>query len=306
MKKIFLSILVCMLCFTTACGCSTNEYWSETKLEVSEFLNSFEYEDLINGNLSYSSSIDSKINSSDQEYNVLNAYSNILSSCFVTAKNFIYAFEYTPVNIKAAGQYYNALTQNINQFKLHATIFLNAKNDYVQAVYQTDLNNAIALSKLKVYKKEFYNFILTANEFNKTFSQALIRVYGNFTEISEDVSNSAKAVATSFSELTDLYITYALKEYGGIHSAYTFFYYDLINLKNNINSAYLNNSAFNNWLTFYETFQVEKNTFLHSLNQIDLTALNITNLTSIVYLGKVNRFVDTNASLFINKTLSLL
>lgn len=175
----------------------------------------------------------------------------------------------------------------------------------MQAVYQTDLNNAISLNKLKVYKKEFYNYILTANEFTKTFTNALIGVYGNFTQPSDNLSNSAKAVAISFSELTDLYITYAFKEYNGLHAGYTYFYYDLMNLRSNINS-YFNDSAFNSWLNFYEAFQVEKTTFLNALNQMDLTAIAPTDLLSMVYIGKVNRFVDTNASLFINKTLSLL
>lgn len=306
MKKLSLMLLIMLAFFLPACS-DSNKPWLNIQTSINAFLNSDEYQEIVDGVINYPTEIQNKIYSYNQEYNVLNIYANILSSCFIIAEDFLGSFSITPLNSRMALSWSNNLNLIIQNFKNEVTVFNNAKNYYFNSVENIGLDNVIATGQLKVYKKAFYSLILKANEFNKNFLNAYSELYGN-VQVSPSFTSldASKAVAFSFSELTDIYISYAFTEFKGIHGQTTSFYVGLSILKNKLSYTDYNVNAYANWLTVYNDFQIEKDLFLKALNYVDLTTIAPTDAKSLTYKNKIENFVNYDANIFIDKTLSLI
>lgn len=304
MKKIsFVLILIMLVLFLPACA-NTQNPWLDVRANINEL--SDDNQNILNGAIEYPTEIQNKIYSASPEYYQLNFYANILASCFSMAKAYVSSFAVAPINSQNATMLCNNLNFSLQNFKSEITVFNSAKNYYFNSVKNMNLDSAIAIGQLKVYKQAFYSLILKANEVNKNFLKTYSSLYGGIKTFSNYTSlDVAKAVYFSFSELIDAYISYALTEFKGIHGQATTFYVKLSSLKNRLSYEDYNIYAYSSWLSVYNDFLIEKKLFLNALNFVDLTN-EANDVKTLTFKNKIQNFVNYDSGIFIDKTLALI
>lgn len=301
--------MLIVICIPIFFACNNNStLWLTTNTIITNFLNNSDFGDYSNGDITFSSSLELKRDEANSQFYDLTYYENILGSCFTNAKKHYGSFAITPIyNLSQATSLCTQVNNALVDFVGEIETFNLAKQTFLSATDNLTYNNVVAISKLNIFKTSFYNLILKANAFNKSFTSAYEKLYG--TEISSETATASgvyNKVAEVYSNLIGTYITYAFTEFNGNCTDGNDFYNKLLELKTELASSECSTTNFASWLTYYESFESEKSMFLTALANIDLTADNESpSELQQQYLNKIERFVNTNAGLFITETIEL-
>ncbi|MDD4816311.1 MAG: hypothetical protein PHQ62_04215 [Clostridia bacterium] len=311
MKKVLILVMLIVLCVPIFFACDNNStIWITTNAKLAEFLNgeTVNYDEFIEGNITFSSELETKRDEIDSQFYDLTYYETILGACFANVQKHIGSFTITPIqNLNQATSQCLQINGALSDLTAEIEVFNTTKQKFLTDTNSLSFDNVIAISKLNSFKKSFYNLIKKANTFNQTFTNAYATLYGGIVETDTANSNTVyNSVGVVYADLINTYITYGFAEFNGNCADENNFYNSILSLKTKLSTSECNSTNYASWLTFYQSYQSEKSMFLTALANMDLTADN-SNPTEIqqVYLNKINSFVNTNASLFINKTITL-
>ena len=298
MKKHFLSfVLVLALCFPflTACGGGTTSI--DVKNSLTELFQNQNITNIINGELDYPERIQTKIQTADERYAVLEVYSQILNAEFKIINNNFGSFAISAPNAKNENSLCKKVLDALNEFNAETENFISSKDYYFGVIENIELDNVIADNNLNVFKQAFSNLIVKANALNLAFVNAHTNLYGNPDFKNENNTYLKSVTLNAYADFLNVYVQFAFVEFNCLHKNITAFYDSLTSLINKINSSSFNQSNFSAWLEVYTAYEAERDIVLEGLEKIDLNS-EITGEKNIIYKNKIERFVLCRFILF--------
>lgn len=311
MKKIIAPLLAMALVVPFATACTPSEehkdiykLWNEFKTEATATA-------LLQGNIDFSSEVSSQKNISSSPYYTLSYCEELIQISLENIDQFAGLFAITPdYKQNAIHKYCTSIKKNLNSFKDEITIFNVEKNRFEEIVESFGANSTHAIAELDDFMLDIGALTVKANNLQVSFTNAFSALYALPIERTT-VGNALdvkSATCQIQSRLIDDCVDYSIKENDGRHSEkITPLYTSLIAFSNVIKTQTNTTADYLIWLESYHLFNNEEKMFQTALSHIDLTKDN-SNLTgkNLQYFEKIESFVNTNASLFITKTIDLL
>ena len=308
MKKYILFVMAIVLSMSVFVGCGPTKTHKEVKTEIDTFLADTKYSNLINANFSYSAKIENKM-ATDSDFSVLDTYEQLADFSLVILENTYQSFTISPLNkSKTSGEKCGAVVSALDKVKSQYETFSNAKNVFEANIEHLDIDGTVAKAELSVFKKEFGKLVDKLGDLNNAYENAYTALYGGVKEITNDSGKVKNAVISVFSDLLNCYVNYSIcefkYEYQTISDA---FMTNLYNLKTNLETQTPSAEKYAEWYGYYELFKGEVKVFNSSLKKINLNNFPANpSAKQEVYKHKVDNFIQTNAGIFMQKTISLL
>lgn len=311
MKKIIAPLLALAIVVPFATACTPSEQHKEIYKIWNEFKTEATTPQFLQGEIDFSSEVSSQKNISSSPYYTLSYCEELIQISLENIDQFVGLFAITPdYNQNAIRKYCTAIEKNLNNFKDQITIFNTEKDRFEEIVQNFGATSNSALAELDDFMLDISALTVKANALQVSFTNAFSALYAlpieRTTAGSElDVKFAACQIQ---SRLIDDCVDYTIKENGGRHSDdITPLYTSLITFSNVIKTQTNTTADYLTWLESYHLFNNEEKMFQTALSHLDLTKDN-SNLTgkNLQYFEKVENFVNTNASLFITKTIDLL
>lgn len=303
--------LIMIMCMPVFYACNEDvKPWLTANTEIVSFLNSSENASIISGEITYTAEISNEINNASTAYGIIDTYQRLLSMAFTNIEIFYGTFAISPLkNSSQASGLCGLVLNNLTSLENQIETFNVDKQAFIHNITTNgSLSSLISLEELRLFKLSFGKLIEKANNLQISFSNAYSSLYGGITDSTALTSNDVKnAVCQVYGEMLDSYVKYAIIEYNYQHPATTNFYNKLLTLENVYKNGSCLSTDYSSWLDFNELYTAERTMFLTSLNNVDLLVDN-TSVEDLQreYLNKITNFVNTNAGLFVDKTIELL
>ncbi|MBR2221286.1 MAG: hypothetical protein IJ975_04030 [Clostridia bacterium] len=312
MKKIIAPLLGVALLVPFATACTPSDEHKEIYKIWNEFKTEVGIPQFLHGEIDFSSAIDAQKAQPSSPYFTLNYCEELIQISLENIDKFSGLFEITPdYNKNAIHKYCTSIEKNLNNFKNQIEVFEEEKARFeeIVATFQ-DTNSSAALAELDDFMLDISALTVKANALQVSFTNAFAALYA--LPIERDTAGGeldVKSAACQIqSRLIDDCVDYAITKHGGRHADETTTLYNSLIIFSNVIKTQTNvTTDYMTWLESYRLFANEEKMFQKSLKHVDLTKDN-SNLTgkTLQHFEKVKNFVNTNASLFINKTIELL
>ena len=311
MKKIILPILAVALLAPMFSGCSISKEHNTLYKQWEEFSSSEEYSQYFNGNIDFSAAIQSQKNVSSSPYHTLNYCETLIKLSFQNVNQFYGLFQVTPQHNKNQTRTLCFNVQNkLQDFKEKVEVFNQNKQSLEITVDNFGVNSDAATKELKDFMIYIGNLASSANNLQVSFTKALSVLYS--LPIKRDTAGTSLDVETAVnqvqSSLINDYVQYAIIKHKMVHPNNTTPLYNaIISLNNKLQNNVCLTSSYVKWVDTFVLFEAEQKMFKSSLKHVNLMHDNL-NLSgkALQHFEKVENYMNTNAELFVNKTISLL
>ena len=308
MKKYILFAMALVLSVSVFAGCAPTNTHKEAKAEIEAFLTNETYSEIINADFYYSAKIEAEI-VSDADFGVLDTLETLVDMSLSTAKGTYQSFTIAPLNkAKGANEKCGAVVAALEDVEAQFEDFSRAKTSFVANIENLDIDGNGAKAELGIMEKELGSLVAKLTAFNSDYENAYTALYGGVPETTSDAGKVKNAVISVFSDLLQCYVDYSLKEFGyDFNSGADTYLTNLYLLNTYIKTATAKTAAYAAWYAHYELFKGEVKVFKTSLSNINLKNFpSAPSTKEQIYKEKVENFISTNASIFIQKTISML
>ena len=308
MKKYILFAMALVLSVSVFAGCAPTNTHKEVKTEIETFLTNETNQEIVSGDFNYSSKIELKIQT-DEDFMVLDTLELLVNMSLSTAKNTYQSFSISPLNeAKKSGEKCGEVVESIKKIEKQFEKFTSAKTSFVANVEHLNIDGNGAKAELDVMERELGKLVAKLNNFNVAYENAYTALYGGILENASTSQQVKNAVISVFSNLLDCFIKYSIKEFNYNYTDISTDYLtNLYIIKNYIENGSAKTTNYAQWYDFYKLFKGEVKVFKESISKIKLNNFpSQPNKKQQIYKEKVESFIKTNASLFMQKTIDLL
>ena len=312
MKKLFLPVMaLAIISAPMLSACSVSEEHKSLYTEWTEFSTNAQYSEFFDGNINFSFDIQTEKIVPTSSYHALTYCENIIKLSFQNINQYYGLFQVTPqYNQHQIRPLCFNVKNSIENFKDEVEVFNENKQSFENTVSLFGVNSDAATTELKDFMVYIGQLAVSANNLQVTFTQALSSLYS--LPIDRDTAGTSLDVETSVnqiqSRLIDDYVGYSIIKRNMVHqNQITPLYQAIITLDNKLQNNDCLTTSYKTFVESYKLFDAEEKMFKASLNHVNLLQDNA-NLSgqALLHYQKVNNFVNENASLFVEKTISLL
>jgi hypothetical protein len=311
MKKFIVPALCLALVVPVLSGCSVSKEHKNLYNEWVAFSSDVNYTQFLSGNINFSSEIITEKNKTSSPYYTLSYCEKIIELSLQNINQFYGLFQVTPQYHKHQTRTLCFNTQNkLEDFKEEVEIFNANKQNLESTAHMFGVNHDASLTELQDFMVYIGNLAVKANNLQVSFTKALASLYS--LPIDRETAGTSLDVETSInqvqSRLIDDYVQYAIIKQNMVHPNSTNNLYSaLIALDNKLKNFDCLTTSYAQWLNSYRLFEAEETMFKKSLKHVDLLQDNSSlSGNQKLHYQKVQSFVDSNAELFVNKTITLL
>lgn len=312
MKKIFaFALALCMpLAMLTACGVS-DKIWQETKGQIETVLGTEstpKNTDLFGEDaIVYSANIQQQIDT-NEAFADLKEYESLLKNSFyITQRYFrnldVVSKDFDRDDVKNAHQ---SLNEAVKSLYSEISAYRKAKREFEASMVDiTDFSTLNVQQKLKEYKREFSNLILSTSDINVKFTNTYVATYEIDTR--EEVDFEFVLARTS-AIMLDEYIKFSLSEYDGQYKKIETLYNSIIEIKELSASENFISKNLDAWKNAFTKYVAEAKLFEVSLEGIDYPNYKEETSSSEqkAYKNKIDEFLNTYSSYLAEKTKALV
>ena len=311
MKKFIVPALCLALIVPVLSGCSVSKEHKNLYKEWANFSTDVNYTQFFDGSINFSTAILAEKNKTSSPYYTLTYCEKVIELSLQNINQFYGLFQVTPQYHKHQTRTLCFNTQNkLEDFKEEVEIFNAYKQSLESTAEMFGVNHDATTTELKDFMVYMGSLAVKANALQVSFTKALANLYS--LPIDRETAGTSLDVETSVNQvqstLIDDYVQYAIIKHDMVHPNSTNnLYTALITLDNKLKNFDCLTTSYTDWLSSYRLFEAENEMFKKSLKRVDLLQDN-SNLTGNkkLHYQKVQSFVDANAELFVNKTITLL
>lgn len=312
MKKIFaFALALCMpIVALSACGVS-DEIWQETRGQIETVLGTEttpKNTDLFGDDaILYSANIQQQIDT-NADFAELKDYETLLKNSFYITQRYyrnldVISKDFDRDAVKDAHQ---SLNEAVKSLYSEISAYRKAKREFEASLVDiADFSTLNVQQKLKEYKREFSNLILSASNINVKFINTYVATYEIDTR--EEVDFKFVLARTS-AVMLDEYVKFSLGEYDGQYKKIEPLYNAIIEIKELSASEGYILANLDAWKNAFTKYVAEAKLYEVSLDKIDYPNYKeeTSTLEQKAYKNKIDEFLNTYSSYLAEKTKALV
>lgn len=306
MKKFLLFTFALLLIIPLTVGCAVSTKYKDVYNALDEFVNSAKYSEYFSGNI-----IIAGATKMEEGFCDLVSYDSLMKMSLTNIKNCYGAFVLEPYYNKGAiRKVCDNVLRELDKYKLAVDNFVEGKTYLENICINFGSTSDQAKMELQDFKDDYGKLIEKSVDLQTTFTTAFTKLY--HPDITSEIETSFDVkvcICEVFNSLVYDCVQYSLVEFDYIFGFPTNLFYSLKTLQSTISSTTTFNTAnYSKWLDTYQLFKNEEKMFLNSLDSLDLKGKDAESFNGMekTKYEKINNFVSTNASFFIDKTIGFL